>query len=250
MLATNIDQVLDQLDEVIAISRARSSRLGYFAALYRRVTAGVKDTIAAGGFEDGPRMELLDVAFANRYLDAYQSWSAGRPVTGAWRAAFEAEHSWSPIILQHLLAGMNAHINLDLGIAAAEVAPGADIHDLAADFNSINNLLANMIQKVEDQLSVVSPWFDMLDTLGGRTEDAVVKFSIAKARALAWKTAQELAPMNATQKAARIAHLDSFVEALGRLVLGPPPLMRARLMIVRAREWSDAGRVLDVLTAP
>ncbi len=249
MQATTIDEVLDQLDGIIETCRARSSRAGYFAALYRKVTAQVKYAILAGRFEDGPRMECVDVAFANRYIDAFHEWIAGRPVTGAWRAAFVAEGWWSPIILQHLLAGMNAHINLDLGIAAAECAPGDEIHSLAADFREINNLLFELIEKVQDELSVVSPWIGLLDTLGGRTDDAVIKFSIAKARALAWNTALDLAPMSAEERSARIVRLDNFVETLGRLVLSPPPLTRAGLLVIRGRETSDARRVLDVLTA-
>ena len=71
MPATTIDQVLDQLDEIIEIARARSSRLGYFPALYRKVTARVRDAILAGRFEDGRRMEHMDVVFANRYIDAF-----------------------------------------------------------------------------------------------------------------------------------------------------------------------------------
>lgn len=250
MPAATIDQVLDQLDEIVQTLRARSSRLGYFPALYRKVTARVKDAILAGRFEDGPRMERMDVVFANRYIDAFHSWSAGRPATGAWRAAFEAEDRWSPIILQHLLAGMNAHINLDLGIAAAEAAAGTAIQDMAADFREINSLLFEMIEEVENELASVSPWIGLLDTLGGRTEDAVVEFSIARARALAWNTALELAPMDDGARAARIVDLDNFVETLGRLVLSPPPLMRARLMVIRARESSDARQVIDALITP
>jgi len=248
--ATSIDQVIDQLDEIVETCRKRSSRLGYFAALYRRVTVKVKQAIAAGRYEDGPRMECLDVLFANRYIDAFHAWGAGRPVTGAWRAAFEAESRWEPLILQHLLAGMNAHINLDLGIAAAECAPGNAITAMAADFRAINDLLFELNQKVEDQVSVVSPWMGLLDTIGGRTEDAVVEFSIAKARALAWNTALDLAPMSPAEREAHIARLDNFVETLGRLVLRPPPVTRAGLLVIRMREASDAGRVLDMLTEP
>lgn len=250
MPAITIDQVLDQLDQIIATLRGRASRLGYFPALYRKVTARVRDGILAGRFADGPRMERLDVMFANRYIEAFHEWSAGRPVTGAWRAAFEAESRWEPTIVQHLLAGMNAHINLDLGIAAAEAAPGGAIHDLAADFGEINDLLAEMTGQIEDELATVSPWMGLLDTLGGRTEDAIIEFSITKARALAWKTALELAPLDSGARGARIVALDSFVETLGRLVLKPPPLTRTGLMVIRLRESSDARRVIGALTAP
>ncbi|MEK7325664.1 MAG: DUF5995 family protein, partial [Chloroflexota bacterium] len=52
MTAENIDQVISQLDDIIATARREKSRAGYFAALYRKVTVKVKEGIAAGRFED------------------------------------------------------------------------------------------------------------------------------------------------------------------------------------------------------
>ena len=46
-----IDDVIAQLDVIIATARRRGSADGYFAALYRRVTATVKTRIAQGAFE-------------------------------------------------------------------------------------------------------------------------------------------------------------------------------------------------------
>ena len=48
----------------------------------------------------------------------------------------------APVILQHLLLGINAHINLDLGIAAVETSPGNQLAPLKNDFDMINKLLA------------------------------------------------------------------------------------------------------------
>ena len=42
MQATNIDQVLQRLAAVIEDAKARDSRLGFFAALYRQVTLEVQ----------------------------------------------------------------------------------------------------------------------------------------------------------------------------------------------------------------
>ena len=125
--AATIDEVIAQLDEVIDRARREGSRVGYFPALYRKVTVAVKEGIAAGRFEDGQRMERLDVVFANRYLEAMAAWRAGEPPTRSWQLSFEAAGRWWPIVLQHLLLGMNAHINLDLGVAAARTAPGAEL---------------------------------------------------------------------------------------------------------------------------
>ena len=59
--AKNIDEVIAQLTDIIDISRQEPGRLGYFAALYRKVTINVKQGILNGRFEDGARMERLDV---------------------------------------------------------------------------------------------------------------------------------------------------------------------------------------------
>jgi len=53
-LARTIDEVIVHLDDIIARSIREQSRLGYFAALYRKVTVKVKEGIAQGRFEDGP----------------------------------------------------------------------------------------------------------------------------------------------------------------------------------------------------
>ena len=50
--------------------------------------------------------------------------SAGRPVPRCWQVAFERGRTGDHVILQHLLLGINAHVNLDLAVAAAEIAPG------------------------------------------------------------------------------------------------------------------------------
>ncbi|NIR65754.1 MAG: hypothetical protein GWN00_24945 [Aliifodinibius sp.] len=91
--------------------------MGYFAALYRKVTIRVKEE-----FEDPERMERLDVLFANRYLEAFEQYHTRKETTVSWKLAFDTCKRWRPIVLQHLLLGMNTHIRLDLGVAAAETA--------------------------------------------------------------------------------------------------------------------------------
>ena len=86
--AKNIDEVIARLTDIIDISRQEPGRMGYFAALYRKVTINVKQGILNGRFEDGARMERLDVNFANRYLEAYELHRKGesRPLRGKFRS--------------------------------------------------------------------------------------------------------------------------------------------------------------------
>src|SRR5262245_10785111 len=98
-----IGDVLAALDAVIARWSAECSRFGSFAAVYRKVTTKIAEGIATGFFDDGARMERLDIGFAGRYLDALDSYRDGRTLTRSWELAHEAAGTSRPIVLQHLL---------------------------------------------------------------------------------------------------------------------------------------------------
>jgi Family of unknown function (DUF5995) len=247
MPARTIDEVIAQLDEVIARSRRERSRLGYFALLYRNVTVKVKEGIQAGLFEDGARMERLDVIFANRYLDAYECYRRRAATSRCWLATFRAADSWFPIVLQHLLLGMNAHINLDLAVAAAEVAPGAQIESLKTDFERINNILGAMIGDVQDRLARVSYYMTIVDRFGGRTDEAVMNFSINRAREASWRMAVRLAQLTPDEREREIQEIDGRVALLARVIQYPGLSLRTANILVRFSEGRDLARIYDIL---
>lgn len=247
MPAQSIDEVIARLDEVIARSRRERSRLGYFALLYRTVTVKVKEGIQAGVFDDGARMEQFDVVFASRYLDAYESYRRGARTSKCWLATFRAADSWFPIVLQHLLLGMNAHINLDLAIAAAEVAPGAQIDGLKNDFERINNILGALIGDVQDRLARISYYMTIVDRFGGRTDEALMNFSINKAREASWRVAVRLAKMTPAEREREIEEIDARVALLARLIQYPGLKLRTANILVRFSEGRDLARIYDIL---
>ena len=246
--AGTIDDVLARLELILARCLRDRSRLGYFAALYRAVTRRVRDGIASGRFENGPRMERLDVIFANRYLDAVDQLWRGEEPTRSWQLAFRAAERRSPVILQHLLLGMNAHINLDLAVAAAEAAPGDSLPGLKRDFDEITVLLDEMIQGVQDRIAGVSPWLAVIDVAGGRTDEEIGRFAIGKARSLAWCTAGNLAPLGPEARARAISVHDDVVVLVGQGILSPGPLLRTALLLARARETRPVPEVIEALT--
>ena len=249
MPAESIDQVLDHLDRIIARARRERSRLGYFAALYRDVTARVAAAIDAGDFQDNARMERLDVVFANRYLDALDKWTAGERPTDSWAATFSAAERWRPLIVQHLLLGMNAHINLDLGIAAAEVAPGDQIADLEADFLRINRILGAMIEDVQQRIAEVSPWTGALDRLSGRADEVISNFCLLRAREDAWDFAQTLATHAPSEHDALVAQKDQETTRRVEAILRPGSRwIVPALIAIRLWEESDVPTVIDTLS--
>ncbi len=247
-LARTIDEVIAQLDDIIARSIRDGSRLGYFAALYRKVTVKVKEGISQGRFENGPRMEWLDVKFANRYLEAMDQYRRGQQTTRCWLVSFKAAAAWRPIILQDLLLGMSAHINFDLGIAAAEIAPGDELPSLQHDFNEINNILAALVGEVESEINEVSPWINFLDHIDPKADTAIINFSMDKARACAWDLATKLAPVSQSQWKPILDLRDLEMTALADLIWHPMGLIfKLGLLLIRSRESSDVARVISVL---
>ena len=243
-----IDDVIAALDGIIQRSLNEHSRLGYFAALYRRVTRAVKEGIAKNQFSDGPRMEKLDVIFASRYLDALRAYQAGGNPSRCWKVAFDACSDDSRLVLQHLLAGMNAHINLDLGVAAAQVSPGASIEQLKSDFDTINTVLAAQVSAVESEMSAISPLINTLSQVGMKTETTLINFNIDLARRAAWFMAERLAKEPAVLRDITLDGLDLAVSIEGRAILYPP-FKGDALSKIRAVEEHDVRKVIDTLNA-
>lgn len=244
MRASDISEVVGLLDDILGdASLAPHHKL--FAAMYRQVTAAVAEGIACEDFENGPRMDCFDTVFANRYFEALQQYRSGQPCSGPWQVAFAFGDSGRGIVLQHLLLGMNAHINLDLAIAAAEVAPEGNTGALRDDFERINDLLARMIDGVQDVLGDFSPMLHTIDRVGGKADEAVIEFSITRARAAAWAAAQLLASQSADRQGKSIVVLERSVEVLARSISEPGPLLAATMKLVALAESNDIDAIVE-----
>lgn len=242
-LPKTIDEVIARLDAIVTECIARRDRAGYFPALYNRVTRAVRDAVRRREFDDNARIERLDVEFANRYLAAYAQYRAGEIPSRSWLRAFLAAQDADKIVLQHLLAGMNAHINLDLGIAAARIAPGAQIASLQRDFDRINTILAALTPVVEQEIDRMSPVFRALTSIAPKLELRMVGFSMEKARDQAWRFARSLAPLGLVQQVGPMGTRDGEACLLADVVLSEGLVVRA----IRAKESTDVARNIEEL---
>jgi hypothetical protein len=249
-----IDGVLAKMDEIVAWCLAHESREGYFAALYRRVTRTVRAKIGTGYFADDQRMETLDVTFAERYLTAYRQWRAVDPaMTTPWQVAFDAVANPQVIILQNLLAGMNAHINYDLGIAAAEVAGTLEgLESLHGDFDKINDLLACLVPTVFAELGEVSPLIHLVEDLGEAAEESLVDIAMDGARDFAWLLANELVILRDLPELQQklLGWKAKEVSWIGRKVLDPGGMLEKIVHVVWIPESKNVRRNIEVLAAP
>lgn len=248
MTAKNILEVIDNLDIIIADAKNNYAKYGYFACLYRKMTIAVKKGIEDNLFIDGKRMEKLDILFAQRYFDAYLKMKANQMPTKSWHAAFEASKNDKLIVLQHLLLGINAHINLDLGIAAAMTCPGDKIQELKQDFDTINLIIASTADEVQTELAQI--WFPLafLQKISPKTEDAVINFSIKIARDAAWNVATNLAYLSTEQHENYINTVDTQTEFIATKVLNPNLKENLICKAIKFFELKDSLKVMKILS--
>ncbi len=228
------------------MATAATDASGYFPALYARVTQRIATSIADGLFEDGPRMDNFASTFAALYVQAAQH-PADRPK--CWRACWNVAADRRLLIVQHLLLGINAHVNHDLAIAVVKVgrATGGDLQSVRADFDHVNDVLGEVYNDVIGDLERVSRWTGEAVHLGA---GSVFNFSLHVARRRAWTAAEDLWPLDAAETKAYTAELDEMVSVLALMITRPPLLARPLLWVARTLENHDPVEVTRALLGP
>lgn len=244
--AKTLDEVILHLRQLIDDSINIDDRIGYFAALYLQMTIRVKEAIENGEFEDGKRMDKLDVIFANRYLTAVRQWKNKQQPSGPWQIAFEATKKSSPLVLQQLLLGINAHINFDLGIAAVETMEDKDIHEIRKDFNNINTIIGSLVFEVLTQINRISPLLSLFGMHAGNNS-ILIQFSITNARDGAWAFAEELDSKKGVEFDACIKERDTSIKKLAVSLSHPTGILRFTRWIIRLFEWKSPRKIIKAL---
>ena len=212
------------IDEVLSIMTAIDDRLPdtdgvkWFNRLYLQVTRSVRQAVAGTSFHDSRFMTELDVVFANLYFAAIAvgDVDASR-APSAWRPLLRARSQRGIARVQFALAGMNAHINRDLpqGIVQVFEHLGGDPttdRTRRQDFDSVNELLDRVEGEVKRDFSV--GLVGVVDTVGGRADDAAAMFKVRVARAAAWTNAEVLWTLGATPSI-RAAFFDTLDRSTG-----------------------------------
>jgi hypothetical protein len=245
MKCQTITEVIKCLDEIIITCEQTNNACGYFAVLYNKVTKRVQLGIKNNEFDNNALMETLDVVFANRYLEAYSNYQEGKPLTQSWEIAFNACKKNESIVLQHLLSGINAHINLDLGIASVDTMGSLPLNELKNNFHQINQVLSNMIDDVKKDIGKISPLFKILMPLAKRLDEKMIQFSITTARDAAWEFAQQLA--QSTNREIEIQQRDKMIAELGYGILHPGRILSMILRTMRMVEFKNVQQQLKIL---
>ncbi len=245
--AKSIDQVLIHLDEIIDQSIQQGNYLCLFGYVYRETTAEIKKAILNGRFEDAARMEKMDVIFANLYIESYYRYLKDEKILSCWKFAFDSSTK-NIAAIQHILLGMNAHINVDLAIAASRVAGANKIIELKNDFLMVNQILAELTNSMQKDLGRISFFMKILDFFGFRNDEKIINFSIKKARDFSWLNALELSLLKNDSQNARISEIDLRAMEISRIIAHPPGnLLPFLLKLIAIFEMKDPGKIMKKL---
>ncbi|MBW3575837.1 MAG: hypothetical protein KY450_13520 [Actinobacteria bacterium] len=232
----------DAAADLRRIARDAGDASGYFPALYARVTGRLADAIARSEFADGPGMDRFASTFASYYLRAA---TGGVVRPRCWQACWDVAGAPGLLIVQHLLLGINAHVNHDLALAVVDVADErGQLAPIRADFDAVNDVLAQTYEDVLGDLDRVSRWVSEAATVGG---GRAFNFSLRHARRQAWGAAERLHPLDRSGRQAYGVELDRLVSVLAYLVSRPPVPLRPLAWLARRLEERDPGAVVDAL---
>ncbi len=195
--AQTIPDVLDRM-RAIAAALPPADGIACFNHLYLGVTENVAARVGRGYFADDAAMARMDVVFANHYFAALRAFADdASSAPRSWAPLFEARSDTRIAPLAFALAGMNAHINHDLGctvfeLAVADGAPPIRGSVAHADYLRINEVLGATIDDAKAALLPRDPAgiVAAVDAVMGRTDDAVALFSVAQAREAAWTSGE------------------------------------------------------------
>jgi len=184
---------------------AAHDRRAIFLGCYRLMTNNMLAAIDAGRFHDGVWVSHLLERFANYYFAALDRFEQDEPNTpSVWKLAFDATRDEEVMTLQHLLLGVNAHINFDLIFSIydllqtewAEATPEqrAQRH---ADHEMVNRIIGETTDAVQDQVvERFSPWVEVFDKMLGPVDEWLTSHLISQWREDVWDNALRYLELN------------------------------------------------------
>jgi len=193
--ATTIDDVIARMRTIDA-ALPEADGVAWFNKLYLEVTKAVQQAMAEGQFIGSRFLERLDVIFAGYYFHAYEAGQRDpRTAPKAWAPLFASRARDDVAPIQFAFAGMNAHINHDLGLALVDTGSEMGIileRDSTEhrDFERVNSILAVTEERIKRWFA--TGFAALVDRVFGRLDDVLAIWSVERARDQAWTVAETL----------------------------------------------------------
>ena len=224
------EKLLDRMHTLITGWEQDRDQRAIFLSCYVQMTANMFQAIDRGEFHDPAWVSNLVHHFADFYFDALEAYNSGlKPTPGPWLATFDAAQNPRLHVLQHLVLGINAHINYDLCFAI-EDALRTEWSSLDAsmrqqryeDHCHVNQVIASTLDAVQDTVvERYSPGMDLVDRLLGRLDEKLMSQMIQSWRGEVWKQAVHLVEGDAFERQKVSEEIESRTTNRAKVLLGP-----------------------------
>ena len=180
-----------------------------FLRCYSMMSANMMQALEENRFENKAWVQQLLHRFADYYFDALACFDCGETVPVVWQHVHQLSTHKKLHVLQHLLLGVNAHINYDLVLTLYDMLkddwqklPPSKRQSRYLDHITVNTIIAETIDKVQDEVvEQYAPSMKFIDRIMGRIDEKLLVGLITKWRESVWENAvQMLNAQEADQK--------------------------------------------------
>jgi len=189
------DPLLSQMKTRADRWKSEGDHRHIFLRCYSMMTGNMMQGIKAHRFKDEGWVSHLLHRFAAYYLDALEKYEAQDEQTPAvWKQVHDASRTQQLHVLQHLLLGINAHINYDLVLAIYDAMEpdwaGLSLQKLEVRMNDhdlVNRIIRETIDTVQDEvIEREAPFMKVVDSLMGRVDEWLLAELITNWRTDVW----------------------------------------------------------------
>lgn len=202
---TDVPSVVARLTDIATMAATlqplgQDDGMACFARLYRQITEDVLASYRNGSlFRCGTFIIELDIAFAQRYLDAIHAHgTAGQRAPECWELLFERRQETGVEPWRFAAAGVNAHVNFDLAFALLDVweqhpdQPLGTVEEQYDDYRAINTIFERNMDSLCGEFD--APWSDVGGdgSLFDRAGNVLGDLLVVGTRDLAWTFAERM----------------------------------------------------------
>lgn len=192
--------VVDQMHEIITGWGETQDSRAIFLSCYAMMTQNMLIAIDNDEFHDCEWVNTLLHRFADYYFDALNAYDDHNETTAVWQLTFDAAQRPRTHVLQHLLLGVNAHINYDLVFTIFDMLnehwvnlSPEDIQRRYQDHCHVNEVIYRTIDAVQDDVvERHSSAMDIIDKVFLTLDEWLLYRLICGWREQVWQDATQL----------------------------------------------------------
>lgn len=196
-----ISALLDKMESTTSAWETAGDNRYIFLKCYTIMSRNMAEGISAGRFADPEWVSRLMAVFADYYFEALFRYEISPDATPAvWRQAHACAEDTRVKTVQHLMLGINAHINYDLPLSLYDCLchqwsslEARERYLRKQDHNTVNAIIAESIDSVQDIiLAPRSKALKMLDVALGRTDEWLIAKAITSWRSRVWNISEQM----------------------------------------------------------